>query len=667
MTAIDFPNSPTLGQIYITSNKAWRWTGDVWDLVGSISQGPIGPTGPASTVPGPTGPRGSVGFQGATGPTGSNGLDGSGISILGQVANIAALPSTGNSATDAYLVESENEIYVWDVADSEWFSLGPVVGPTGPTGPTGARGSDSSVQGPTGPTGPTGSTGPVGPGFDGITISIASYSNGSLSGTFNKSSAIIVGSTVRIISNANPGIFADGTIFSLTGLEVAVTIFFDNTNGTLASLVNPKVTISAIRGASGITTSTTAPLDTTVLWNDPTDTEEPFVIPIGGTVGQLLAKATTDDYDTEWTTLNVSKISDLTASAAALNSTASGTSGQTGISNGTSGIVYQELSHNFIINGGMDIWQRGTSFTNIGNAYSADRWTNTLSPGPTLTNTRVAGPLPTIQYASRLQVTANVASVVEIASRQTLERQHIQSLAGKTVTLSFWYRSNRTGTHGARIIGGVQNVGGVDSNNQFQVTSANTWQRYTITSSAFAGITSWTGSPEAVGGYVDIGFRVGNSAGLTSLSSNDYFELSGVQLEMGSVATPFKRNAPSLQAELAACQRYFVAIAGGAMMVANPYFTVGLSGGGQFPMTSLPVPMRVTPTSITNSAGSTNVLYTYLNTSAGGAINRTITFTAVSPISLQAGYSSNNNGGNVLPVNYAFGSNNDTIFVSTEM
>jgi hypothetical protein len=300
MTAIDFPNSPTLGQIYIVSGKAWRWTGDVWDLVGSISQGPIGPTGPGSTVPGPTGPRGSIGFQGITGPTGASGLDGSGISILGQVANIAALPSTGNSATDAYLVESENEIYVWDVADSEWFSLGPVVGPTGPTGPTGARGADSSVQGPTGPTGPTGSTGPVGPGFDGITISIASYSNGSLSGTFNKSSAIIVGSTVRIISNANPGIFADGTIFSLTGLEVSITVFFDNTNGTLASLVNPKVTISAIRGASGITTSTTAPLDTTVLWNDPTDTEEPFVIPPSGSAGQVLSKIDSEDYNTEW-------------------------------------------------------------------------------------------------------------------------------------------------------------------------------------------------------------------------------------------------------------------------------------------------------------------------------------------------------------------------------
>ena len=300
MTAIDFPNSPTLGQIYIVSDKAWRWSGQVWDLVGSISEGPIGPTGPASTVPGPTGPRGSVGFQGITGPTGASGLDGSGISILGQVADIASLPSTGNSATDAYLVESENEIYVWDVADSEWFSLGPVVGPTGPTGPTGARGADSSVIGPTGPTGPTGATGPVGPGYDGVTLAISSYSGDSLSGVFNKSSAIIVGSTVRIISNANPGIFADGTIFSLTGLEVSITVFFDNTGGTLASLVNPKVTISAVRGAPGITTSPTEPQDTSVLWNDPTDNEEPFVIPPSGLAGQVLSKIDSDDYNTQW-------------------------------------------------------------------------------------------------------------------------------------------------------------------------------------------------------------------------------------------------------------------------------------------------------------------------------------------------------------------------------
>jgi hypothetical protein len=307
MTAINFPNSPTLGEIYIASNKAWRWSGVVWDLVGSISQGPIGPTGPGSTVPGPTGPRGSTGFQGATGPTGANGLDGSGISILGKVANIAALPSTGNSATDAYLVESENEIYVWDVAESEWFSLGPVVGPTGPTGAAGLRGADSSVVGPTGPSGPTGPTGVAGPGYDGITIDIDAFSEGTLTGELNKLGGLVVGSTVRVISNANPLIFADGQIFSITGLEVSITISDDLTGGTLASLTNPKVSLSGLKGVqgdTGVEFSDDAPVVTDVLWLD-TDEEAEVFAPIGGATGQVLAKSSATDYDVEWVEVTV--------------------------------------------------------------------------------------------------------------------------------------------------------------------------------------------------------------------------------------------------------------------------------------------------------------------------------------------------------------------------
>jgi hypothetical protein len=317
MTAINFPNSPTLGEIYIVSNKAWRWSGEVWDLVGSISQGPIGPTGPGSTALGPTGPRGSIGFQGPTGPTGSSGLDGSGISILGRVANIAALPSTGNSATDAYLVESENEIYVWDVADSEWFSLGPVVGPTGPAGLAGARGADSSVPGPTGPSGPTGPAGVQGAGYDGITLDIDAFSAGTLTGELNKLGALVVGATVRVISNANPLIFADGVIFSITDLEVSITIFNDLTEGTLSSLTNPKVSLSGLRGTSGSTGvefSTSAPSVTDILWLD-TDEEAAIFAPSGGTTGQVLAKASSTDYDAEWIDLDISELDDLAAAS----------------------------------------------------------------------------------------------------------------------------------------------------------------------------------------------------------------------------------------------------------------------------------------------------------------------------------------------------------------
>lgn len=306
MTAIDFPNVPDIGEIYIVSGKAWRWSGSVWDLVGAISEGPQGPTGPASTLVGPTGPTGATGFTGATGPQGPQGAN-AGITVLGSVANIAALPSTGNSGGDAYQVESDGEIYVWDVADSEWFSVGALQGPTGPTGPLGLRGDDSTVPGPTGPTGPTGPDGAAGAGYDGITIAIDDFSAGTLTGELNKLGAITVGSTVRVISNANPLIFADGEIFSITDLDVSITISDDQTGGTLASLTNPKVSLSGFKGVqgdTGVQFSPTAPASTTVLWLD-TDEEADVFAPSGGATGQVLAKASGTDYDAEWVTVTV--------------------------------------------------------------------------------------------------------------------------------------------------------------------------------------------------------------------------------------------------------------------------------------------------------------------------------------------------------------------------
>lgn len=248
--AINFPESPQVGDKYVDSGKAWIWNGSGWDIFGAIAEGPQGPAGPI----GPTGPRGlsgPAGFTGPTGPTGAAGKDGSGVTILGNLSNTGALPTIGNAAGDSYLVNGI--LYVWDAANLVWFNAGPIQGPTGPTGPTGARGSDSTVVGPTGPTGPQGAAGAAGVGYDGITITIASYTGNTLVGNLNKIGALINGSTVRIISNANPGIFADGTIFSITGLEVSITIFFDQTGGSLGSLVNPKVSLSAQQGPTGPT------------------------------------------------------------------------------------------------------------------------------------------------------------------------------------------------------------------------------------------------------------------------------------------------------------------------------------------------------------------------------------------------------------------------------
>jgi hypothetical protein len=252
MTALDFPDSPSVGDKFVISGKAWIWTGVVWEIFGSISSGPAGPTGPVSTVPGPTGPTGAVGFSGPTGPTGPAGLDGSGITILGTLANTGLLPSTGNSAGDAYMVAGD--IWVWDATNSEWDNIGPIQGPTGPTGPQGLRGDDSTIPGPTGPTGPTGATGIAGLGYAGIAFTLSSYASSTASGTVNKVDALVVGSPVRIVSPSNPLIFADGIVFSITGTSIDITVTSDNTGGTLSSITSPMpLSISGQTGAIGPT------------------------------------------------------------------------------------------------------------------------------------------------------------------------------------------------------------------------------------------------------------------------------------------------------------------------------------------------------------------------------------------------------------------------------
>lgn len=141
------------------------------------SQGPAGgpgPAGPTGAI-GPTGPSGSTGAQGSqgvVGPTGPQGNPGPGFLFLGDVATVAALPPTGNTDGDAYLVQSDSNLYIWNGA--AWVDAGDIQGPqgvtgsVGPTGPIGATGSTGATgatgaTGPVGPQGPVGSAGPAGP------------------------------------------------------------------------------------------------------------------------------------------------------------------------------------------------------------------------------------------------------------------------------------------------------------------------------------------------------------------------------------------------------------------------------------------------------------------------------------------------------------------------
>ena len=76
---LNFPDSPTLNEIYTSGSNSWRWDGTVWNALSSSSVGPAGPqgvTGADSIIPGPTGAAGVTGSQGPTGPQGIQGPTG---------------------------------------------------------------------------------------------------------------------------------------------------------------------------------------------------------------------------------------------------------------------------------------------------------------------------------------------------------------------------------------------------------------------------------------------------------------------------------------------------------------------------------------------------------------------------------------------------------------
>jgi hypothetical protein len=255
---------------------------------------------------------------------------------------------------------------------------------------------------------------------------------------------------------------------------------------------------------------------------------------------------------------------------------------------------------NRIINGAMQVWQRGTSFAAIGTGvYSTDRWKTTIAGTSVSVTATQDTSVPSLAFKYSLkyqQITANATSVTEYATRQGFELANVQDLAGQAVTVSFWYRSNVVGTHGVRILP-LGTTGGADTSVAFTVNSANTWEYKTITTTALSAITSWGSTADnAQALIVDIGLRV-KDVGQTTVNVNDNFQITGVQLEKGSTATSWDTR--SYGTELALCQRYYYRQSSGTSQfygMAQCVSTTAANGIVQFPTS-----MRVTPSALEQS------------------------------------------------------------------
>src|SRR5215468_2779813 len=132
---------------------------------GTGATGPTGPTGPtgATGQTGATGPQGPIGNTGPQGITGPQGPAGSGVTMRGSVATVGDLPASGNHQGDAFIVQADDSLHLWD--GSKWVSGGSIQGPQGQQGVQGPKG-DQGLTGPQGQVGPTGPMGPTGTVYD---------------------------------------------------------------------------------------------------------------------------------------------------------------------------------------------------------------------------------------------------------------------------------------------------------------------------------------------------------------------------------------------------------------------------------------------------------------------------------------------------------------------
>jgi hypothetical protein len=261
------------------------------------------------------------------------------------------------------------------------------------------------------------------------------------------------------------------------------------------------------------------------------------------------------------------------------------------ILNGTNGVTFPDSTdqatgyangvgfRNRIINGDMRIDQRnaGAAVTGLTvGAYFVDRWTAFQNYG---TVTRQQSTTAPTGFQSSLYTTvtstASVISTSVYAIVQSIEGTNVSDLAfgsasAKTITVSFQVRSNVTGTYGVFIRNSAANRWYAST---FNISSADTWEAKTVT---IAGDTSgtWltnTGIGLTVGVVLGAGatrqgtantWTTSNDGPYTTSSQVDWmsnngatFYITGVQLEVGSVATPFERR--PFGTELMLCQRYY--------------------------------------------------------------------------------------------------------------
>ena len=264
--------------------------------------------------------------------------------------------------------------------------------------------------------------------------------------------------------------------------------------------------------------------------------------------------------------------------------------------NGTDGVTFNDGSEqwaaaspigtkNLIINGNMQIAQRGTSVSGITGTgyYTVDRFYFSVGTAGTWTQTQDTD-VPTGQgFSTSLKMQCTTANASLSANsfmqfEQKIEGQNIQHLKYGTanaekVTASFWVKTNKTGTYVARLYTPSPSRA---VHITFTIDSADTWEkkiltfngdtstslvnsnaeglRFTIWLVAGTNFSSGTQDGDSWVSYTAANSSAALTVNLADSTSN-YINITGVQLEVGDTATPFEVMPYDMN--LARCQRYY--------------------------------------------------------------------------------------------------------------
>jgi hypothetical protein len=276
-------------------------------------------------------------------------------------------------------------------------------------------------------------------------------------------------------------------------------------------------------------------------------------------------------------------------------------------------------NRNAIINPVMDIWQRGTSFSNPATgAYTADRWridydgaggTRTVARNTISLGTNLPSGIQGKYFMEVILTNAGTATTQSISQR--VER--VNTFAGETITLSAWVRNDGGGTGVNTLTAkAIQNFGTGGSPSTAVTTTlgtaavTGTWVRLHV----HATLPSISGKTIGSNGddYLQIMFDLGSQTGK--------FWLYGVQLEQNTTQTALERR--PIQQELALCQRYYYRITATQIntMFGMLYVEATQSTIAVIP---LPVTMRTIP-SLSSSAASNFLVSTPTAGATGGSI-----------------------------------------------